>query len=55
MNQQDKERTNQVIEVEDLTIEESAQHEVKGGSETASGNNLRQIGLASHICNDTRL
>lgn len=47
MSQHDnKERTKEAIEVEDLTIEESAEHEVKGGS-VASANNLKQIGLAT--------
>ena len=48
--QENKERTNEAIEVEDLTIEESAQHEVKGGS---SGNNLKQMGIAIHSFADT--
>ena len=51
MNQQEnKERMYEAIEVEDLTIEESAQHDVKGGS---SANNLKQIGIAIHNCADT--
>ena len=53
MNRQDnRERMNEAVEVEDLTIEESAQHEVKGGS-SASGNNLKQIGLGIHNLADT--
>ena len=48
MNQQDnREPVNEAIEVEDLTIEESAQNEVKGGT-GASANNLKQIGLGIH-------
>jgi len=43
-HQENPERTNQAIEVEDLTVEESAQHEVKGGLAT---NNLKQMSLAS--------
>jgi len=42
--QENPERTNQTIEVEDLTVEESAQQEVKGGTECS--NNLKQMGLA---------
>ena len=46
MNQQNKERINEAIEVEDLTIAESAQQEIKGGAE--SSNNLKQLGIAIH-------
>jgi hypothetical protein len=49
MNHQENPETNQAIEVEDLTVEESVQHEVKGG---LAINNLKQIGLATVSFND---
>jgi len=54
MNQQENPvRTNQAVEVEDLTVEESAQQEVKGGSQCT--NNLKQIGLASLSYSDRNI
>ena len=50
MRQNEKqERTNSSVEIEDLTVEESAQIEVNGGNGTASSsNNLKQLGIGCH-------
>ena len=44
--QENQEQTKQAAEIEDLTVEEAAQQEVKGGPRMESSNNLKQIGLA---------
>ena len=49
MNQQEnQEPTSQAVEVEDLSVEESAQNEIKGGPRMSCSNNLKQLGLASN-------
>ena len=42
--QENQERTNQAIEIEDLTVEESGQDEVTGGA-----NNLTKVGVGTLI------
>ena len=49
MSQNEKqERTNSSVEIEDLTVEESAQNEVNGGNIAGSSNNLKQLGIGCH-------
>jgi len=46
--QENQEPTSQAVEVEDLSVEESAQNEIKGGPRMSCSNNLKQLGLASN-------
>ena len=51
--QENPERTNQAIEIEDLTVVEARQQEVKGGPRTESANNLKQMTLTTTILTDS--
>ena len=46
MSEGKMQKANQAVEIEDLTVEESAQQDIIGGSGSISSHNLKQFSLA---------